>query len=76
MASNALMETEPSHRLELLRSAPMNSWVALSKDESKIIATGKTFTEADELAKRSGEKDYFLTKTPDAWMRRALSPVR
>jgi hypothetical protein len=76
MASNILMETETSHRLQLLRSAPMNSWVAVSKDESKIIATGKTFMEADELAKRSGEKDYFLTKTPDAWMRRALSPIR
>jgi hypothetical protein len=69
--------SEPaSRRLELLRSAPLNSWIALSKDESKIVATGKTFMEADASAKQSGEKDYFLTRTPDAWLPRALSLVR
>lgn len=68
-------ETE-NRRLELLRSAPMNSWIALSRDESKIVAIGKTFMEADDAAKQAGEKDYFLTRTPDTWLPRALSPVR
>ena len=58
-------------RLQLLRSAPMSSWIAISKDESHIIAVGKTFMEADEIARQSGEPDYFLAKTPDAWLPRA-----
>ncbi|MBZ5651062.1 MAG: hypothetical protein LAO18_11310 [Acidobacteriia bacterium] len=70
------VRTKAGNRLELLLSAPMNSWIALSKDESKIIAIGKTFMEADATAKQAGEKDYVLTRTPDAWLRRALYPVR
>jgi hypothetical protein len=70
------VSNKAGNRLELLRSAPMNCWIALSKDESKIVAVGKTFMEADATAKESGEKDYFLTRTPDTWMRRALFPVR
>ena len=70
------IRNKAGNRLELLRSAPMNRWIALSKDESKIIAIGKTFMEADAAAKESGEKDYFLTRTPDIWLPRALFPVR
>lgn len=62
-------------RLELLRSAPMNSWLALSADESRIVAIGKTFVEADASAKKSGEESYILTRTPDAWMSRCLFPT-
>jgi hypothetical protein len=64
-----------SQRLELLRSAPMNTWIALSADETRMIATGNTFLEADEAAKKTGEHDYFLTKTPDVWLSRAMSTV-
>jgi hypothetical protein len=64
-----------SQRLELLRLAPMNTWIALSADETRIIATGSTFVEADEAAKKTGEQEYFLTKTPDAWLPRAM-PTR
>jgi hypothetical protein len=59
-------------RLELLRSAPLNTWLAISGDESRIIATGRTFIEADEAAKMTREEGYFLTKTPEAWMPRAM----
>ena len=65
-----------SSRLELLRSAPMNSWLALSSDETRIIAVGKTFMEADAIAKKSGEQNYVLTRTPDVWLSRALAAVR
>lgn len=79
MASTPLTMPTPSQnedrRLELLRSAPMNSWIAFSGDESRIIATGKTFMEAEAAAQQSGETDYFLTKTPDEWTSRSLSPV-
>jgi hypothetical protein len=50
----------------------MNTWIALSADETRIIATGSTFVEADEAAKKTGEAGYFMTKTPDAWLPRAM----
>ena len=62
-------------RVELLRSAPMNSWIALAADESSIVAIGSTFVEADALAKKSGAENYLLTRTPDVWISRSLSPV-
>jgi hypothetical protein len=80
MASRLIaMHTRPepeNRRAELLRSAPLNSWVALSADETKIVATGSTFMEADAVARKSGERDFVITKTPEAWMPRALSPLR
>ena len=81
MASRASMimaqqgENE-SRRLELLRSAPMNSWLALSEDETRIVAIGKTFMEAEAIAKQSGETNFVITRTPDKWMSRALLPIR
>lgn len=62
-------------RLELLRAAPMDSWLALSADNSRIVAIGTTFMEADAIARESGEKDYVLTRTPDLWLSRSLSPL-
>ena len=64
-----------SQRLEVLRSAPMNTWIALSADESRIVATGKTFMEADEAAKKTGEEGYFITKTPNSWLPRAMRTI-
>jgi hypothetical protein len=66
---------DASQRVELLRSAPLNTWLALSADETRIIATGKTFMEADEAAEKTGEQDYFLTKTPHAWLPRAILAI-
>lgn len=79
MASRAIVmpiQTDnEGRRLELLRSAPKNSWLALSADETRIIAIGHTFMEADAIAKESGEKNFVLTRTPDVWMSRALLPI-
>jgi hypothetical protein len=54
-------------RLELLRSAPLNSWVALSEDETKIVATGATYEEVVERSDSAGVSDPVLVKTPKAW---------
>lgn len=62
--------TDSSIRVELLRSAPLDSWIALSADETRIVAVGKTFIEADTAARETGEQDYYLTKTPDVWLPR------
>jgi hypothetical protein len=66
------MGTTESPRLELLRSAPLDAWIAVSRDESRVLATGKTFVEADTAAQKTGEEGYFLIKTPDAWIPRTL----
>jgi hypothetical protein len=73
MSHEETNSTPPSKRLELLRSAPLNSWVALSPEEDYIVAIGATFIEAEEAAKKSGVKGYFLTKTPDSWLPRAMN---
>ncbi|HET9363561.1 MAG TPA: hypothetical protein VFP71_01100 [Candidatus Angelobacter sp.] len=76
MASTGTMKKPvASQRLELLRSVPLNKWVALSADETRIVAIGNTFMEADEAAKKTGEEGYFLTKTPDSWLPRAMRTI-
>jgi hypothetical protein len=54
-------------RLELLRSAPLNSWVALSEDESAIVATGQTYAEVSRKSDEAGESDPVILKTPEEW---------
>lgn len=55
-------------RLEALRAAPLNSWVALSEDESKIVAVGSTFAEVVSHSENAGILDPVIVKTPSAWI--------
>lgn len=59
------MSNDP--RFEALESAPLDSWVALSEDETKIVAVGSTYAEAVEKSERAGVSDPVLVKTPKAW---------
>jgi hypothetical protein len=61
------MSSPNAIRLELLRSAPLNSWIALSEDESRIVATGATYSEVVELSERAGVGDPLIIKTPEQW---------
>jgi hypothetical protein len=54
-------------RLEALRSAPPNSWVALSEDESRVVAVGGTYHEAVSKSQQAGVSDPVLVKTPETW---------
>jgi len=51
----------------LLRSAPLNSWIALSQDETEIVATGATYSEVVERSEKAGVSDPLIIKTPDQW---------
>jgi hypothetical protein len=62
-------------RLQLLRSAPLDSWIAMSQDETRIVAVGNTLMEADAAAKLTGEESYFLTRTPEVWLPRVLFSI-
>jgi len=68
--------TKFDNRVELLRSAQPDSWIALSDDESRIVATGATFLDADSSAKETGETNYVLMRIPDEWLSRALLPTQ
>jgi hypothetical protein len=55
-------------RVELLRNAPPDSWIALSEDETTIIAVGATYEEVVRKAEQAGVSDPVLLKTPRVWL--------
>ena len=59
-------------RVKALRDAPLDSWVVLSEDESRIVATGKTFDDAAAKAEATGVSDPVVIKTPENWTTRVL----
>jgi hypothetical protein len=61
------MKAQEDTRLDVLRSAPLNSWIALSEDESKIVAVGSTFSEVVTNSEKAGVSDPVIIKTPKAW---------
>jgi len=61
------MSPENKIRLELLQSAPLNKWIALSEDESRLIAVGDDYSEVSEKADAAGEGDAVILRTPAAW---------
>lgn len=61
------MSPENKIRLELLRSAPLNKWIALSGDESRLIAIGDDYTEVSKKADAVGEEDAVILRTPTDW---------
>ena len=61
------MSPENEVRLNLLRSAPLDAWIALSQDESRIVATGDDYDEAARKAEEAGETDPVILKTPPVW---------
>jgi hypothetical protein len=59
--------TQSDARLAALRDAPLDSWIALSQDESKIVAVGASFEEVTRNSERAGVEDPVLIKTPKFW---------
>jgi hypothetical protein len=62
------MSPESKVRLEILRSAPLNMWIALSDDGSRIVAVGETYREVSERSDLAGIADPLILKTPDEWI--------
>jgi hypothetical protein len=59
-------------RASVLLSAPLDCWVALSEDETRIVAVGDTFAEVVEKAHQEGVTDPIIIKTPEDWTPRVL----
>jgi hypothetical protein len=61
------MSPEAASRLKALQSAPLDSWIALSEDESRVVATGRDYKEVSDKADAAGETDVLILKTPASW---------
>ena len=61
------MANQTDLRFEILQSAPMDKWLALSEDESTIVAVGSTYSEAVENSEKAGVQDPVIIKTPKVW---------
>ncbi|MDP9160497.1 MAG: DUF5678 domain-containing protein [Acidobacteriota bacterium] len=61
------MTSQNIARLETLRSAPTDKWIALSEDETKVIAVGSTYEEVVKNSEIAGVTDPVLMKTPKVW---------
>jgi hypothetical protein len=53
--------------LEVLREAPMNTWIALSEEEGKIVAVGNSYAEAAANSEQAGYDDSLIMRTPEVW---------
>lgn len=61
------LSASDSSRLKALKSAPMNSWIALSSDETSIVAIGDSYEEVSRKLDESGATDSVVIKTPQSW---------
>jgi TPP-dependent indolepyruvate ferredoxin oxidoreductase alpha subunit len=63
------MKTNPAieARVVALRNAPLDSWVALSDDETKILASGASYQEVADELDRMGNESAVILKTPSSW---------
>lgn len=53
---------------ELLRNVPPESWVALSPEQSRIIAAGKTAKEVIEKAMKDDIEEPVVIWVPKEWI--------
>jgi hypothetical protein len=51
---------------KLLVDVPKGAWVALSKDEEKVVAYAAELQEALKKAKEAGENDPVVVRVPEA----------
>ncbi len=51
---------------KLLADVPKGAWVALSKDEERVIAYAAELPEVLAKAKETGETDPVITRVPEA----------
>jgi hypothetical protein len=54
-------------RSEALRSAPLDSWIALAEDESSVVAVGHTYEDVSKQLDEAGLDNAIIIKTPKSW---------
>jgi uncharacterized protein DUF5678 len=58
---------KPEARIEVLKNAPANGWVAFSENEEELVAYGTTYDEVVRKAEESGVSEPVVVKVPPAW---------
>ena len=66
------MDPAAQKRLSILANAHPDRWIALSADETRVVAEAATFEDAVTEAERSGEADPVLVRVPPDWTPRIL----
>jgi hypothetical protein len=56
----------PTDLTTVLKDVPQGEWVALSKNQTEIVASGKTLEAALAAAREKGEPMPFVMKVPPA----------
>jgi hypothetical protein len=54
-------------RLKILVDAPRDCWVAISEQESRIVAHGKEFSDVVRQAETFGFNDPLMIRIPKQW---------
>ena len=54
-------------RVSALEKAPLDSWIALSDDETRVVAQGATYQDVVNQLDRIGDEDAVILKTPPSW---------
>jgi hypothetical protein len=54
-------------RVAALLQAPLDEWIALSDDETRLVAHGTTYQEVADQLNRMGDDSSVILKTPPSW---------
>ena len=65
---------DADRRLEALRNAPLDSWLAWN-EEDEIIATADTYEEVVKKADELGWDDPMISLTPPTWGHVVTTPI-
>ncbi len=63
---------KPEEYARMLAQAPLDGWIALSEDESKVVGSGTTMEEAVSAAAKQGVEEPVLVKSPKEWGQKVL----
>lgn len=61
------LDAQAEARIAALRDTPPDSWVALSDDETTVIARGATYEDVANELERIGDESAVVMKTPPSW---------
>ena len=54
-------------RVAALLTAPLNAWIALSDDETRLVAEGETYQDVVDKLDKIGDDSSVILKTPPNW---------
>ena len=57
---------------DVLEKAPRECWLALTRDETKVVGRGEDISEAVEEARENGEDDPVVILAPRTWIPEVL----